>query len=233
MYKIVDNSSDRSTDREVLDDAVTDYLESRFGSDAPMRAYLDRWAQQRIALENRAKLDLALESADPVEHCFQNLIREIDSEAETGIFLATPAGNAAQLCRLSGEEAMSGQLHQELPTIAHLAFPDEFEHSREDLDLVWISVNARYDRANLDAEVSELILMHLMGTEEQASDMADALRAIFYTFHEARVRRRFDLPELQDMQASRRLTARVTQLTRRAGDYDARISSISRRAGTS
>ena len=225
MYQDTGRTGD-SIDREMLDDAVTDHLEGRFDSDGAMRVYLDRWTRQRIALENRAKLDLVLEAEDPVEHCFQNLIREIDSEAEPGIFLSTPAGLAATLCRLSGEESMSGQLHLTLPTIA------QFEHSKHDLDLVWVAINARYDRANLDAEISELILMHLMGAEEHASDMADALRTVFYAFHEARIRRRFELPQIMDVKASRHLTARVTQLTRRAGDYDARISAISRRAGT-
>ena len=231
MYQDTGRTGD-SIDREMLDDAVTDHLEGRFDSDGAMRVYLDRWTRQRIALENRAKLDLVLEAEDPVEHCFQNLIREIDSEAEPGIFLSTPAGLAATLCRLSGEESMSGQLHLTLPTIAQFVFPDEFEHSKHDLDLVWVAINARYDRANLDAEISELILMHLMGAEEHASDMADALRTVFYAFHEARIRRRFELPQIMDVKASRHLTARVTQLTRRAGDYDARISAISRRAGT-
>ncbi len=193
---------------------------------------LDRWSQQRIIAENRAKLALVLESDDRVEHCYQNLIREIDSEAECGIYLATPAANAAQLRRLAGEAGISGRLYQQLPRIAPILFADELAHSSDNLDLVWVSIEARYDRANLDAEVSELILMHLLEAEETAADMTDALRAMLYTFHEDLARRRCKLPRLLNDRAMRHLLGLVSQLSERSGDYEERITEISTRAGS-
>ena len=213
-------------------DAVTAYLNDRFTSKDSSMARLDRWSQQRIAVENQAKLALVLEAEEPNEHCYQNLIREIDSEAETGIYLATPAANVAQLRRLAGEAGVSGRLYQQLPKIAPLLFADELTHSNDNLDLVWVAIEARYDRANIDAEVSELILMHLLDQEDTAADMSDALRAMLYTFHEDLARRRCELPRLLNDRATRHLVTMVSQLAERSGDYGARIAAISKRAGT-
>ncbi|GEM_PF-1585299 len=215
-----------------IEDAVAAYLNDRFGSDDSPMARLDRWSQQRITVENMAKLALVLESGDPTEHCYQNLIREIDTEAETGIFLATPAANAAQLRRLAGESGISGRLYQLLPEVAPVLFADELQHSNKNLDLVWVSIEARFDRANLDAEISELILMHLLDSEETASDMSDALRAMLYTFHEDLARRRCRLPRLLNERATRHLVGLVQGLSERAGSYDERIVDIGQRAGT-
>lgn len=226
-----DNNLDNNQGTDIRD-AVAAYLGERFESkDSPL-SRLDRWSQQRIRVENEAKLDLVLEDADPIEHCYQNLIREIDSEAESGIFLATPAANAAQLRRLAGESGISGRLYQQLPKIAPVLFADELEHSNSNLDLVWVTIEARYDRANLDAEVSELILMHLLETEDTAADMTDALRAMLYTFHEDLARRRCDLPRLLNERATRHLVAMISELSERSGEYDQRVSAISQRAGT-
>lgn len=232
MLRLIRGGRDTVDTETHIEDAVAAYLNDRFSSDDSPMARLDRWSQQRITVENLAKLALVLESADPTEHCYQNLIREIDTEAETGIFLATPAANAAQLRRLAGESGISGLLYQVLPKVAPVLFADELRHSNENLDLVWVSIEARFDRANLDAEISELILMHLLDTEETAADMSDALRAMLYTFHEDLARRRCNLPRLLNDRATRHLLSLVQGLSERAGSYDERILEIGRRAGT-
>jgi hypothetical protein len=232
MLRLIQGGKCEEDTSTAVADAVNAYLSERFdGGDSAM-ARLDRWSKQRITAENLAKLALVLEAGDPVEHCYQNLIREIDSEAEAGIFLAAPAANAATLCRLSGEAGISGRLYQQLPRIAPLLFADELLHSNENLDLVWVAIEARYDRANLDAEVSELILMHLLEEEESAADMSDALRALLYAFHEDLARRRSTLPRLLNERATRHLVRMVSQLAERAGNYATRIEAIGRRAGT-
>ncbi len=232
MLQVIEGGKGRVRPATTVEDAVISYLGERFEAKNSSMSRLDRWSQQRITAENRAKLALVLEADDPVEHCYQNLIREIDSEAESGIFLATPAASAAQLRRLAGEGGISGRLSQQLPTIAPVLFADELAHSNANLDLVWVSIEARYDRANLDAEVSELILMHLLDHEETAADMTDALRALLYTFHEDLARRHCNLPRLLNDRAMRHLVTLVSQLAERSGNYESRIVEISQRAGT-
>lgn len=232
MLRVIQGGRNTVRRETNVEDAVNAYLHDRFSSKEGHMARLDRWSQQRITVENLAKLALVLEAADPVEHCYQNLIREIDSEAETGIYLATPAANAAQLRRLAGESGISGRLYQQLPRIAPVLFADELAHSNENLDLVWVAIEARYDRANLDAEVSELILMHLLDQEDTAADMTDALRALLYTFHEDIARRRCELPRLLNDRATRHLVRMASELSDRSGDYEARIAEILKRAGT-
>jgi hypothetical protein len=232
MLRVIQGGRRNMAHGKEIRDAVAAYLNDRFtGKDNPL-ARLDRWSQQRIVLENQAKLALVLEADDPAEHCYQDLVREIDSEAEAGIYLGTPAANAAQLRRLAGENGVSGRLYQELPAIAAILFADELAHSNDNLDLVWVAIEARYERANLDAEVSELILMHLKDEEETAADMADALRAMLYTFHEDLARRRCGLPRLLNDRATRHLVTMVSGLADRSGNYGARIAAISQRAGT-
>lgn len=232
MLQLIQGGKDKRDTHSEIEQAVTAYLHDRFNSDQGPMARLDRWSQQRIVVENMAKAALVLESEDPVEHCYQNLIREIDTEAETGIFLATPAANAAQLRRLAGESGISARLHQQLPQIAPILFADELKHSNENLDLVWVSIEARYDRANIDADVSELIMMHLLEVADTASDMCDALRAMLYTFHEDLARRRCGLPRQLNDRATRHLVKLIDQLGSRSGDYAVRVSDICARAGT-
>lgn len=232
MLRVIQGGKSEPRRETRIEDTVNEYLADRFSSKDSHMARLDRWSQHRITVENQAKLALVLESANPVEHCYQDLIREIDSEAETGIYLATPAANAAQLRRLAGESGISGRLYQQLPTIAPILFADELAHSSQNLDLVWVAIEARYDRANLDAEVSELILMHLMDEEDTAADMTDALRAMLYTFHEDLARRRCGLPRLLNDRATRHLVRMVAELAERSGDYHTRIAEIGKRAET-
>ncbi len=221
-----------SDDAVTLQESVTHYLDDRFSSGSLMPALDDLSSQRIIALENRAKLALTIEADDPVEFTVQNLIREIDTEAKFGIFLATPAGNAAQLRRLNGDAGGSGKLHQLIAEIAPVLFAEQYYGSGRQLDQVLVEINSRYDRANLDAEVSELILMHQLGNEDEASDKADALRALFYACHEERVRRRFDLTPMQGTNASRQLADKIRTMCDRAGDYAERIAAIRERAGT-
>jgi hypothetical protein len=222
----------RQTNEVTLQESVTLYLDDRFSCGSLMPALDDPSSQRIIALESRAKLALTIASDDPVEFTYQNLIREIDNEARFGIFLASPAGNAAQLRRLSGDTGRLGQLHQLIAEIAPVLFTEEYYGSGRQLDQVLIAINSRYDRANVEAEVSELILMHLLGDEDEASDRADELRALFYACHEERVRRRFDLTPVQSTSASRRLADRIHELSSRAGDYAERVAAIRKRAGT-
>jgi hypothetical protein len=232
MLRLIQGGKSDAPEGTDVRDAVRNFLNDRFEcSDSPL-SRLDRWSQQRIRVENEAKLELVLESDDPIEHCYQNLIREVDIEAESGIFLATPAANAAQLRRLAGESGISGRLYQQLPAIAPVLFADELAHSNDNLDLVWVTIEARYDRANLDAEVSELILMSLLEEEDAAADMTDALRAMLYTFHEDLARRRCELPRLLNDRATRHLVKMVSELSERAGEYVRRTSAIAKRAGT-
>jgi hypothetical protein len=232
MLRVIQGGRQETGQTTSVRDAVTEYMNERFAAKDSTMARLDRWSKQRIIVENQAKLDLVLEAEDPRETCYQNLIREIDAEAETGIYLASPAANAAQLRRLAGESGISARLHQQLPVIAPVLFADELAHSSQNLDLVWVAIEARYDRANLDAEVSELILMHFVDEEDTAADMTDALRALLYTFHEDLARRRCGLPRLLNDRATRHLVRLVADLAERSGDYGRRISEISYRAGT-
>jgi hypothetical protein len=219
-------------DEATLQESVTHYLDDRFSCGTLMPALGIPSSQRITALESGAKLELAMASDDPVEFTYQNLIREIDTEAKFGIFLASPAGNAAQLRRLNGDAGGLGQLHQLIAEIAPVLFSKEYYGSGRQLHQVLIAINSRYDRANLEAEVSELILMHLLDDEDEASDRADKLRALFYACHEERVRRRFDLDAVQSARAAQRLANDIRNLTERAGDYAERVAMIRERAGT-
>ena len=220
-------SDARSDTRKIdqINDAVAAFLNDRFGSgDGPM-ARLDRWTQQSIAVKNQAKRALVLEANDPTERCYATLIQEINLEAESGIYFATPAGNAVQLQRLAGESGMSGRLFQHLAEVAPIVFLNELRIADGKCELVWASIEARYDRANLDAEVSELILMHLMEMEDEAADMTDRLRSTFYAYHENRIRQLCALPPLLDDRTAQHLTEVVVDLLERASSRGHRTSS--------
>ena len=205
---------------------------SGFFSDARTQlSRLDRWAEKRILEENLAKAGLVVESEDCVEHAYQNLIREIDTEARNGIFLASPAAEAAQLRTLSGESGISGRLHEHLVTLAPLLFPDETEHSNAELDLVWASLAARYDRAHAEAKVSQSIIARLLDDDDAAQDMSDALRALFYAFHEHTARGHGQLPSLLSDQEAADLRTMVAELATRCGSYGDRVRLISSRSG--
>jgi hypothetical protein len=233
MLKLVKGGRNGTPKSTTIQASVIAYLEDRFQGGEPGLAQLDRWSIDRIMRENRAKSALVEASRDPVEHCVQNLIREIDAEAQVGVFLPGPARHAAQLRRLAGEHGITGRLDLEMARIAPIVFAEEAHRSGPDLDVVWNTVSARYDRAHIEAETSELILMHLSQSEDDAADAADDFRSVFYAFHEDRLRSSFDLADKLDENSSRRLVASVAELGRRAGSYAGRIEAILRLAETS
>ena len=194
---------------------------------------LDRWSQRRVAAENMGKVELVLEAEDPVEHCFQNLIREIDSEAEMGVLLANPSTAPPPLRIMCEDRGVSGTLWKEMDRIAPVVFPDEHAYSKGNLDLVWVSVQAIYDRASFDASTSAFAMGHFLDSADSVADMTQALRSLFYSFYEEGTRRQFDLPSLLDEAEAQDLFLMVSDLMLRAGSYEDRVSMIELRAGAS
>ena len=230
MLKLVKGDQTDTKKGTTIQASVVAYLDDRFQSAEPGLLQLDRWSIDRIMRENRAKAALVEEARDPAEHCVQNLIREIDVEAQFGVFLPGPARHAAQLRRLAGEHGITGRLDLDMARIAPTLFAEEAHRSGPDLDVVWNTVSTRFDRAHIEAETSELILMYLSESEVDAADAADDFRSVFYAFHEDRLRRSFDLEDKLDEESGRRLVATVAELGRRAGSYADRIDAILRRA---
>ena len=208
---------------------IATYLYQVYASDDGLLGDLDRWTQRRITEENMAKLALVFESDDPAEACYRDLIREIDTEAETGIYLARSDAPSRHLQRVIDEPGVSGELHSEIGNIAPIMFTDEANHSTEDLDLVWVTVQACHDRAHVDAMVSEIIMSHLMDDADAARDMSNAMRALQYSFYEDVVRRRCNLDRFIDDRDERDLMIMVTELAKRSGSYEDRIAAISGR----
>lgn len=205
---------------------VATYLYNVYASDDGLLGDLDRWTQCRITEENMAKLTLVFESDDPAEACYRDMIREIDTEAESGIYLAHSDSPVRHLKRVADEPGVSGSLGLEIDAIAPKIFADETAHSNPELDLVWITIQARHDRAHVDAMVSEIIMSHLLDDADAARDMSNAMRALQYSFHEDVVRRRCDLPRFIDDRDERDLMIMVTELAKRSGSYEDRITAI-------
>ena len=177
-----------------------------------------------------AKLELVFESDDPAEAGYRDLIREIDTEAQTGIFLVHKDTTARHLLRLYDEPGISGDLHDCIETVAPTLFPDEVRHSDQDLDLVRVTIEASHDRAHVDSTVSEIIMSHILDDRNAARDMTNAMRSLHYAFHENVVRRRCQLPRLLDDRDERDLLIMVTELVKRGGSYDDRAAEIRGRA---
>ena len=212
MFRLIQGGKpNNSQDRQIAQD-VAAFLDQRFGESDDDLSGLDRWTRIRIGTENRQKLADIFASDHPASRAYRNLVREIDAEAEVGIYLSVPAGSAARLRILSGEIGMTGRLYEHLPEIAATLCPSDFVSATENVELAVASMQSRYDRANISAEVSELILMHLLDDEDVATDIADSLRAVFYAYHEHRARCRFDLPGHLGDAASRRLAVDVAKL---------------------
>jgi hypothetical protein len=211
---------------------VATYLYQVYANDDGLLGDLDRWTQRRITEENMAKLALVFESDDPAEACYRDLIRELDTEAETGIYLARKDSRERHLQRVVDEPGVSGDLHLAIDAIAPTIFPDETAHSNDDLDVVQVTIQARHDRAHVDATVSEIIMSHLLDDMNAARDMSNAIRALQYSFHEDVVRRRCELPRILDDRDERDLVIMVTELVRRGGSYESRVNEISSRADT-
>lgn len=230
MLSLIKNDTSRLNKGERIRAEVRAFFYDAFTDEESPLVNLDRWTQHRVSSENLAKLELALEADDPVEYSYRNLIREIDTEAEAGVFLVRAGTREVGLRSLVGEAGISGRLYQDLDRIAPELFADELRHSDENLDLVWVTIRARYDRARVDARVSGIILKHLMESTHGARDMSQALRSLLYAFHEDLIRRQCDLPRALNDRATRDLVMMVSELAERSGDYGEQVRSISDRA---
>lgn len=232
MLNPVPNDSSRYALSEAIHAEVSRCLYEAFSAEEGILSNVDRWTQRKVTLENLTKIELAHAADDPVEYCYQNLIREIDTEAQTGIFLVRETSGDPSLNRLAGEPGVSGRLGGAVAHMAPTLFADELSHSNDQLDLVWVSIRARFERARVDAEVSRIAMGILMHDKDIAADMADALRSMMYAFHEDSARQRCGLPPLLDEQQARELSVMVAQLETRAGSYADRVLEITSRADT-
>jgi hypothetical protein len=205
---------------------VAVYLYNAYNEDEGLLGNLDRFTQRRITDENLAKLALVFNSEDPAETCYRDLIREIDAEAETGIYLVSSEAPPRHLRRLMDESGVSGEMHRAIKTIAPIVFSDEFAYSTNNLDRVWVRIQATHDRAHVDATVSEIILSFFLDDADAARDVSNAMRALQYSFHEDVVRRRCDLTPILDDQNNRELLIMVSELAERSGSYQDRIAEI-------
>ena len=212
-------SHPNTLDRLVIE-AVTTMLFEKIADESSPIGGLDRWTQQRIVAEITKKTRRVLESADPVEYCYRNLIRDIDREAEMGVLLANDVVGSDSLEQMCEDPGVSGELYREMERFAPVMFADEYERSNADLDLVWASVQARYDRARLESEASELIMQFLIDSAEHTYDMSSALRSMFFAFHEDGIRKQFSLASLLDEREMRDLLIMVSDLIDRAGKHD-------------
>jgi len=232
MLSLVRNKPNKFSLAEAIHADVSGSLYEAFSSEDGLLGNVDRWTQRKVTMENLAKIELVLAAEDPVEHCYQNLIREIDTEAETGIYLVRKDSANRSLRQLADEPGISGELHDAVPTIAPILFADELAHSDAQLDLVWVTISARHDRARVDAEISRIVMGFLMDDADVAQDMADAVRTLMYSFHEDLSRRQCELPLQLDERETRELVLMVSELEKRAGDYVERVGEICGRSGT-
>lgn len=232
MLSLVPDYTERYSSSETIHAEVSRYLYEAFTADDGLLANVDRWTQRGVTLENLTKIELAHASEDPVEYCYQNLIREIDAEAQTGIFLVGKDNADASPGLAANEPGVSGELKDQVAHIAPTLFRDALAHSDDQLDIVWVTIRARFERARVDAEVSRIAMGILMHDTEIAQDMAAALRSLMYPFHEYATRHHCRLPSLLDERQARELTIMVSQLEKRAGDYEERIREIASRADT-
>jgi len=216
MFSLVRKNTIEEQLLQIRSDAAA-FLYEQFAAEDGSLGTLDRWTQQRVAEESLAKITRVLESDDPIELCHQNLRREIDAEAQAGIYLTRPGAQTKELRRLYGELGVSGDLHREIDSIAPVLFADELKLSRRGFDLVWITIEDRYNRAYIDARISEILMNGLMPDATTANDMTDAMRALLYAFHENRVRRQCDLPGLLNDRAAGDLATMVTALADDSG----------------
>lgn len=212
--------------------AVRSRVDEAFSEPGGTLPGLGDWSRRIIMDENLAKTSMALESSDPIEHCHQNLIRELDHEAESGIWLVRGDAAPTELAWLLDEPGISGDLHRLLPALAARQFPEAMAQSGDSVDFVRLVIESRFRRAQLDAATSETAMRFLMGDAGCAEDMTRALRSILYGYHETMLRRLTGLdPELGE-RAMRDLVVMTSRLFEQAGDYDARQQAIRARAGT-
>ena len=232
MLNLVPTHTNRYSRSEAIHADVSHILYEAFSGEHGLLSNVDRWTQRKITLENLTKIELAQAADDAAEYCYQNLIREIDSEAQTGIFLVRGNSTDASLQSLANEPGISGELWSGVAYMAPTLFNDELAHSNDQLDLVWVTIRARFERARVDAEVSKTALGILMQDPDVAQDMAYALRSLMYAHHEHAARQSCGLPTLLDEQQARELSVMVAQLEQRAGDYADRVLEITSKADT-
>lgn len=204
---------------DAIQTRISSYLDDIYTDDKRMLGQLDRWTQRHITDENLAKLSLVLNAHDPAEACYKDLIREIDTEAETGIYLVNSGSPSSHLRRLADEAGVSGELRSDLAVIAPIVFADVDSNPTHDLEQVWIMIEATHARAHIDANVSEIIMSYILDDADGARDMSDALRALQYSFHEDAVRRRCELPCILNDRDSHDLAIMVDELAKRSGSY--------------
>ena len=191
---------------------IAEYLNDECRNGESCLGNLDRWSQQRIVDESLAKAALVFAADDPAEACYRDLIREIDTEAASGIYLIRKDARPEHLRQLLDETGVSGELHQNLETIE--------------------TAGLNHDRAHVDATVSALIMSFLMDDAQSVQDMMRAMRALAYAFHEDDVRRRFGLERLLEQSDRRIVKILVTTLTERSGNFNKRAGEIRRKADT-
>ncbi len=232
MLNLVTTDTARYSRSEAIHAAVSRFLYEAFSAEGGLLSNVDRWTQRKVTLENLTKIELAHAAHDPVEYCYQNLIREIDSEAQTGIFLVRKEDTDRSLRLLANEPGVSGELNRAVADMAPALFADALAHSDDQLDLVWVTIRARFERARVDAEVSKIAMGILMQDTDVAQDMSDALRSLMYAFHENAARQQCGMPVLLDERQARELAVMVSQLETRAGSYADRVDEITSRADT-
>ncbi len=217
MRSLIRTSTKRFSLTDAIRSRVSACLYQAYCEDEGLLGGLDRWTQQRVTEQNLAKLVLVLDSGDPTETCYQDLIREIDAEAVTGIYLVRSDSTLRHLRRLIDEPGVSGEMRREISKIAPIMFADKTANSTDDFDRVWATIHASHNRAHVDATVSEIIMSFLLDDGDAARDMGNAIRALHYSFHEDVVRRRSNLPLMINDQDSRELRIMVTELAKRSG----------------
>ncbi len=216
MKSLIRISTKRFSLTDAIRSRVSACLYQAYCEDEGLLGDLDRWTQQHVTDKNLAKLAYVLDSDDPTETCYQDLIREIDAEAETGIYLVRSDSTLRHLRRLIDEPGVSGEMHREISKIAPIVFANQTANSTDDFDRVWAKIHANHNRAHVDATVSEIIMSFLVDDGDAVRDMGDAMRALHYSFHEDAVRRCSDLPLMINDQDSRELRIMVTELAKRS-----------------
>lgn len=209
---------------------VREFLDSVFDADSGFLGHIDPWTQRRIMKGNLGKVALVMADAEPEEACFRDLVREIDTEARSGMFLAGRQGEMDHLRLVVAEPGVSGELYREMDRIAPIYFADAVARSTKGSDMVPVAIRAGHDRAYVDASVSEITISFLVRDSQRVLDMLAGMRAMQYTFHEDVLRNRIEMPLLLSKVARDDLRTMVGELALRSGDHDERIAEIGRRA---
>ena len=220
MLQTNGNIANRYPVEEAIRSGVVRHLDEMLCGDRP--GLTDAWTRKIVRAENMAKVDFVLAARDSAEHCYQNLIREIDTEAENGIYLLGTEFQDEVLLHIADDPGVSGDMHREVPAIAQTLFADELDVTNQDISEVWLTILTRYAQARINASVSELLMRFLLDNHEAADDMASALRSLLYSYHEDTIRDMCALPSLLDDRETRDLIIMVAELEKRSGGYDDR-----------